>query len=514
MSRPQSPSSAGAGSGRYRIFDAIASGGMARVHLGRMIGAAGFSRLVAIKKLHPHLAAEPKFVSMFMDEARLAARVRHPHVVAVLDVVEEGSDLLLVLEYVPGETLSGLVRLAAEAGEGVPIPIAVGIMIGALTGLHAAHDATSENGQPLGIVHRDVSPQNIIVGSDGLARVLDFGIAYAAERLHLTRGGELKGKLAYMAPEQLGARESDRRTDLYAAGIVLWELLAGRPLFRADTDAATLDLAKRGAHTPPSAFSAQLPPALDAAVMRALAREPSHRFASARDFALALEAAAPPAPHRAIAEWVERVAGASLTERARLVARIEASDSGVSERTQTELAVALSPAATAVGAATVAGASASITLPAAESPSVTHAGVATKTETTAGRDAARRWLVPLGSAVVGAVLAGGLALALTSRPAVPDTMRDDGTVRLRAHASELTARRSAPAIPSPPATATIADPDEEAGDAPPIASDAPALKPTTTPRPRTPSAKPTKANCTPPFTVDKDGVRIPKPECF
>jgi serine/threonine-protein kinase len=173
---------------------------MATVHFGRLLGVVGFSKTVAIKRLHPHLARDPEFVSMFLDEARLAARVRHPNVVSTLDVVALEGELFLVMEYIQGESLRQLGRSASEASTRIPPPIAATILVGVLHGLHAAHDAVNERGEPLGIVHRDVSPQNILVGIDGVPRVFDFGVAKAAGRLQSTHEGQLKGKLAYMSP--------------------------------------------------------------------------------------------------------------------------------------------------------------------------------------------------------------------------------------------------------------------------------------------------------------------------
>ena len=196
--------------GRYAICDAIASGGMATVHLGRLIGPVGFSRTVAVKRLHPQFAHDPDFTSMFLDEARLAARVQHPNVVPTLDVVLANDELLLVMEYVRGEALSRLVRAARERGERLPPRIVGAIASGALQGLHAAHEAVDEKGRPLGLVHRDMSPQNILVGVDGTARVLDFGIAKAEGRAHATREGQVKGKLLYMPPEQLQGKAACR----------------------------------------------------------------------------------------------------------------------------------------------------------------------------------------------------------------------------------------------------------------------------------------------------------------
>jgi serine/threonine-protein kinase len=224
---------------RYELYDVIASGGMATVHLGRLVGPAGFGRTVAIKRLHPHLAKEPEFVAMLTDEARVTSRIGHPNIVPTLDVVASRGELFLVMEYVPGLTLAELMKNVVRDGERIPVPIACAILAGVLRGLDAAHEARDESARSLEVVHRDVSPQNILVGADGVARLLDFGIAKAVGRLHTTRDGELKGKVAYMAPEQLGARLVDRRTDIYAASVVLWEALTGERLFGGD-DAATV----------------------------------------------------------------------------------------------------------------------------------------------------------------------------------------------------------------------------------------------------------------------------------
>ena len=217
--------------GRYALHHEIASGGMAVVHIGRLMGPVGFARTVAIKRLHPHLAHNPEFVAMFLDEARLAARIRHPNVVSTLDVVATEGELFVVMEYVPGDALARLLFTASSRGESVPLAIASSIMVDVLHGLHAAHEASDERGQPLGLVHRDVSPHNVLVGTDGAAHLIDFGIAKAAGRAQVTREGQLKGKLAYMAPEQLkgssGGAKVDRRADVFAVGTILWEIVTG-----------------------------------------------------------------------------------------------------------------------------------------------------------------------------------------------------------------------------------------------------------------------------------------------
>lgn len=313
--------------GRYALYGEIAAGGMATVHLARLLGPVGFARTVAIKRLHPHLAKDPDFVAMFLEEARLAARVRHPNVVATLDVVSDDGELFLVMEYVAGESLSRLVRKARERGERVPPRYAVGIVSGALEGLHAAHDAKSEKGQPLGLVHRDVSPQNIHVGTDGVPRLLDFGIAKATNRVQETRTDQIKGKVAYMSPEQLAKGAIDRRADVYSASVVLWETLTGQRLFKADDVPSLVYAIINEEILPPSTVVPDLPSGLDAIVMKGLEREADKRWSSAREMAAALEAVLAPAPAREIGEWVHSVAGDALDWRQELVHRIESETS-------------------------------------------------------------------------------------------------------------------------------------------------------------------------------------------
>ncbi len=314
--------------GRYVLHSELASGGMATVHLGRVRGEAGFTRTVAIKRLHRQFAKDPDFVNMFVDEARLAARIRHPNVVPTLDVISdgagEGAEIFLVMEYVAGESLSRLLRTLQAKKRLISPRIAMTILSGVLHGLHAAHEAHNEKGEPLGIVHRDVSPQNVLVGTDGLAHVLDFGVAKATGRLHgITREGELKGKLAYMAPEQFEIGALTRQSDVYAAAVVLWETLTLRRLFEGDSEGALLMQVMGAKIEPPSTIVPGLPEGLDAIVMRGLARDPAKRWATARDFAVALEKCAAIAPASEIGEWVQSIAGDVLSKRAGLVAEIE-----------------------------------------------------------------------------------------------------------------------------------------------------------------------------------------------
>jgi eukaryotic-like serine/threonine-protein kinase len=265
---------------------------MATVHLARVRGAGGFERLVALKVMHPHIASEPEFVQMFLDEARLAARIHHPNVVGTSDVQQDERGLFLVMEYIEGASLQVIQRETWNAGGRLAIDVALRIFLDALAGLHAAHEQTDANGEPLHLVHRDVSPQNILVGTDGVARLTDFGVARARTRLAQTEFGQLKGKLTYMAPEQVRSQPVDRRADVYSAGIVLWEILAGQRLMRGDSDAALVERILGGIKTSPRDVVASVPEPLSAACMRALAFDPEDRYPTAAAFGDAIEAAA------------------------------------------------------------------------------------------------------------------------------------------------------------------------------------------------------------------------------
>ena len=312
--------------GRYALYDEIACGGMASVHLGRLLGPVGFSRTVAIKRLHPQFARDPEFVSMFLDEARLAARIRHPNVVPTLDVIAIEGELLVVMEYVQGESFSRLLRVCRQSGTRIPIRVVASIVTEMLAGLHAAHEARSERGEPLGIVHRDVSPQNVLVGIDGVARVVDFGVAKAVGRIQVTRDGQLKGKLPYMAPEQLTSHPVDRRTDVYAAAVVLWEALTGRRLFDG-SDAELMYRVLEAQVAPPSHVAPGLPAELDAIVMRGLARDPNRRWPTAMAMADAMDRIVMPSTAREVGRWVTQAAAEVLAARAAKVAEVESRSS-------------------------------------------------------------------------------------------------------------------------------------------------------------------------------------------
>lgn len=293
---------------------------MATVHLARRLGPEG--RTVAIKRLHAHFLKDPEFITMFMDEARIVTRIVHPNVVPMIDVVRSELGLFLVMEYVHGESLSRLMRSARKANEPIEPRVVAAIMHGLLLGLHAAHDTEGPDGKLLGVVHRDVSPQNVMVGADGATRVLDFGIAKAAGRAQITRQGQIKGKLAYMAPEQIRG-QVDRRTDVFSASVVLWEMLAGRRLHEGSKDVEIVTRVVKGQFTVPSEFAKGLSPELDALVMRGLAPDVKKRFASALELANELEAKVGLASPAEVSAWVERFGKDVLKARSRLVSAME-----------------------------------------------------------------------------------------------------------------------------------------------------------------------------------------------
>jgi serine/threonine-protein kinase len=307
---------------------------MARVHLAQLVGAIGFARIVAIKRLLPHFGDDPEFLAMFRDEARIAARIRHPNVVSLLDVVQDGNELFLVMDYVEGDSLAKLLWEVSTRGALAPREIVMAVMYGTLQGLHAAHEARSETGEPLHVVHRDVSPQNILVGVDGSPRVLDFGIAKAVGRLARTQVGHVKGKFGYIAPEQLGGGEVTPRTDVYGASVVLWEALTGARLFSGDDTEMARQILE-GQVPLPSRIEPGVPKQLERLVMRGLARDPRKRFSTALEMAEAIDDLGGMASSLEVGEWVTAMAATTLSERAAMLAAIE-SPAAPPGRTATE----------------------------------------------------------------------------------------------------------------------------------------------------------------------------------
>src|SRR5690606_7461695 len=226
--------------GKYELLLPIGSGGMATVFLARSTGVGGFARDVALKLVHSHLRADEESKLHLLEEAKLSARIRHPNVVSVQEVDEDPFGLFLVMDYVEGDTLAGLERAAKKAGNPLNDRLIARLLNDALLGLHAAHELCDERGAPLGIVHRDFTPQNILVSVEGITRLTDFGVAKAADRAVRTKTGLIKGKIAYMAPEQARGHKLDRRCDVWAAGVVAWELIARRRLYTSEDDVSTL----------------------------------------------------------------------------------------------------------------------------------------------------------------------------------------------------------------------------------------------------------------------------------
>ena len=296
--------------GRYTLVREIATGGMATVFLAH-VTTRGVEREVAIKRLHPHLAVEEEFVAMFFDEAKLAARIHHPNVVSTLEI-DDIDGLSLVMEYIKGPTLLELARDQSKRGARIPRPVVARIASDVLAGLHAAHELRDDAGELLHIVHRDVSPHNVLVGVDGVSRITDFGIAKASVRLSSTRDGQIKGKLSYMAPEQLTSDEVDRRTDVFTAGIVFWEMFTGRRLLNGSSEARIVNTLLTGEIPSARAVAPDLPEALDAVVMKALSRDPDARWSSCDEFAAAITDAVPPASYGVVAGFAERAFEAVL----------------------------------------------------------------------------------------------------------------------------------------------------------------------------------------------------------
>jgi serine/threonine-protein kinase len=322
--------------GRYLLHRQIARGGMATIHIARLVGDEGFTRIVAAKRLHPEFAEDADFVSMFLDEARIASKVHHRNVVPVLDVVTTGDEVVLVQEYVHGVPLHWLLRTAHEAKTHVPINIAVSIACQVLAGLQAAHETTDEMGAPLDVVHRDVSPQNIMVATDGTARLLDFGIAKATMAAHITREGMFKGKLAYSAPEQIRGAAT-LQSDIYSLTVVLWELLVGHRMHNsAQSEAELIGEVMTGRL---ATITDVLAPerewlganrwkqleALDPIIQRGLAVDTNRRWKSAAEMEAALATAVNPATTTGVSGWLKTLGREFLTGRDRVIALEEAS---------------------------------------------------------------------------------------------------------------------------------------------------------------------------------------------
>jgi serine/threonine-protein kinase len=474
---------------QYVVFAAIASGGMGTVHLGKIVRPGGFRKTVAIKRPHPHLLGEATFVDMLLDEARLTSSVSHPNVVTMIDVVRTESDILLVMEYVHGLPLSGLLRHTRKLERPVPVPVGAAIVSAVLHGLHAAHEAKGASGQPLDLVHRDVSPQNILVGADGVPRVVDFGIAKASDRLQSTRDGAIKGKLAYLAPEQFAGLDMTRKVDIFAAGIVLWEVLTGRLLFAGKSDAETVTKALRGSVPPPSALVPEAR-AFDPIVLRALRRAPSDRFATALEMAEAIERAVSCATPREVGAWATTLGAAQLAEREALLASMESSPLESHPPRDSQATVVLPTPIDDVF-----------------SVHGLNSDIHGDTTREPGPDGRKKVLLAIGG------IASALAISLAG---------------IHARSAPLPVANAAPVtsppapLPDAPATAVVETPPPAATqpDALPIHARLPSPRATASAAP--PAKAPSNARraskaateCNPPYDLDARGIKRYKPQCY
>jgi serine/threonine protein kinase len=275
--------------GKYELLDRIEVGGFAEVHRARLRGYDGFERLVAIKRVLPHIADDRTFVEMFIEEAKLAVRLRHPNIAQILELGQTEGTYFIAMEYVHGKDLRAIWRRQREISRPLPIPIVVFILLKVCDALHYAHCATDDQGKPLNIIHRDVSPQNVLVSFSGEVKVIDFGLAKAAGRASRTQVGVVKGKLAYLAPEQARGKPLDRRTDVYASGICLWEMLTRERLFSRTSDVETVKAIQAGDVQRPRDVDPSIPKDLEKIVLKSLAKDPAKRFQSAQELADALE---------------------------------------------------------------------------------------------------------------------------------------------------------------------------------------------------------------------------------
>lgn len=274
--------------GKYEVIQRLAVGGMAELYLARAQGISGFEKLVVIKRVHPHLASDAGFIRMFLNEARLAATLDHPNVTSVMDIGMADGEHFFTMEYLHGEDLREVLQRAAPRG-GLPRECAIEVLRGVARGLHHAHERVGSDGRPLGMVHRDVSPSNVFVTYEGGVKVVDFGIAKAGALTKQTQAGTLKGKIGYMSPEACRGDPVDRRSDVFALGILLYETTTGRRLFFAESQYAVLNKIIEGRYAPPSAVVSDYPDELEAIVRRALAVDPDERYPTAEVFQLALE---------------------------------------------------------------------------------------------------------------------------------------------------------------------------------------------------------------------------------
>jgi serine/threonine-protein kinase len=484
--------------GRYILGAQVGVGGMASVHVGWLTGAADFSRVVAIKRMHPQFLFDVERAARFRDEARLSSRLLHPNIVQVIDVVESKHELLIVMEFVHGVSLRSLLEDSRAAGCRLPTNIIAGILVPALHGLHSAHEATDKEGQLLGLVHRDISPSNIMVSADGHAKILDFGVAKARTHDHITSAGLISGKYGYFSPEQVRSATLDRRTDVFAAGTVLWEMLTGERLFcDPGVDVApSFDRLLHASIPAPSTLNHDVPKRLDEIVLRALERSPERRYASARTLALDLEATLEVASPPTISGYVECLCSKRLAALSHALAG-----------SRPEV-----PDAMGVSTAVVNLSHGNDTSLSSISGERTSLGTVAERPPARGRRLLPKWLA-LGTVLAALLLLLALPTGLSFKSAATD-----GRATQAPPADPSTSMKPT-VLPQPP-DALPAAVESAPSASKPVPDEVPARtsRPPAHPMQKRHAAKKaapsTRPNCDPPTTLDPDGIRVFKEECL
>lgn len=495
--------------GRYEVVERLAAGGMGEVFVGRMAGPGGFIKPIAIKRIHPHLAQAESFIHMLHDEAKVTASIRHPNIVATLDLGFDGHNHFVVLDYVSGESISRVIRQCKREGAYVPPWLVAWVGAETASALHAAHEARSLSGEPLEIIHRDISPGNVMLSDDGHVMLFDFGVAKARQRLHETTAGELKGKLAYMPPETFRGVSVSRTNDIFALGVVLYEMLAGSNPFAKGSDVETITAVATG-HVPPlRSVRPDVPPGLEQIIMAAMAPAKESRYLTAADLERDLRAWArhENQPHDAssVASWLSGVMASRLMLRRALLARVAHPTSTPPFGTPGGFASALGPhSSSGISHAGLAQ---------TQTPPPTHAGMAftpppapsaisevsplPALDATRAPPPRRSQLVP---AIIAAVLAsavgvGAVVLLLPAKKSAPAAESAETAAAAAPSAREsATATASAEATASAPASSASSEPPVADGGSEPsgkvVAAKRPAGKGAPTPAP-TATTKPT-----------------------
>ena len=441
--------------GKYTLVAKLATGGMAEIFLARLQGAGGFEKLVCLKRILPALVKDPQFVQMFLSEAKVAAQSSHPNVCQVFELGEIDGSYFIAMEYLEGVALSRF-RRREHYPHAIDPRLVVGLVAQTCEGLHDAHELTRPDGTSLGVVHRDVSGNNLFVTAAGVAKVLDFGIAKVHDASVRTLTGSLKGTLAYMAPEQLRGGAVDRRTDVFALGIVLWELFGRRYLFRRDTDFLTFEAIAQEPIPDVREVRPDVPSALAGAIARALARDPDQRFATARELGEALVAAVPPLSASAISAEIERAFAPALREQRAL---IKLAREGGSVELDSDIAPSIAPD------------DGTDPQPKSDTRATTPARLPSAPPATArrGRGAVIA-LVALGAAVAGIGIAMVAREVLVAAPAPATAAHVEAPPA--AHAAPVAAPAPAPAPPAPTPPVPSPSPPPAAEPAPPAVVEA------------------------------------------